>query len=391
MNIPNPILILICFHFLFNPHQTQTLAQSTTETCLDSVCHTNQPLIRFPFYIETKQANNTCGYPGFKLLCNNKNEKNQTLLNLPYMEELNIQKINYATQELFVNDPNNCLPKRLLSLNLSASPFHAVYYQQFTFFNCSFDLNYLTSRYKPIACLSDSSKYNIFATPSRTVLLHLSSVCDMVDTVNVPVQSPFYDHVLSSELNDDLRLSWNSPSCGRCESQGGRCGFQDNSTHEIACYNVPPRQGISYGTSYAIAICFGVPTLLCFISLLSWICSKFRFGIHGWTLASETVEDFESLLDPQHDTTILGLDKPTIESYPKIVIGDDGIHLPRPNDKTCSICLSEYMPKETVKTMPECEHCFHAQCIDEWLPLNASCPICRTSPPWLPSQNLAQS
>lgn len=244
MNILNPILIiLICFHFLFNPHQTQTLAQSTTETCLDTICHTNQPLIRFPFYVETKQPNNTCGYPGFKLLCNDKTEKNQTLVNLPYMEELNIQKINYATQELFVNDPNNCLAKRLLSLNLSASPFHAVYYQQFTFFNCSVHFKYLTSPYKPILCLSDSSKYNVFATPSRTVVLHLSSVCDMVDTVNVPVQTPFYDHVLSSELNDDLRLSWNSPPCGRCESHGGRCGFQDTSTFEIACYNVPPTQG----------------------------------------------------------------------------------------------------------------------------------------------------
>ncbi|KAL5075538.1 hypothetical protein RYX36_014522, partial [Vicia faba] len=238
MNFPNLILILICFHFLFNLHQTQ----AESEACLDTACHTNQPPIRFPFYIETIQPNNTCGFPGFKLLCNNKNGKNQTLLNLPYMEEFNIQKINYATQELFVNDPNNCLPKRLLSLNLSSSPFHAVYYQQFTFFNCSFKFKHLTSRYKPIPCLTDSSNYNVFATPSLTVFLHLSSVCDIVDTVNVPVQSPFYDQVLSSQLDDDLRLSWNSPSCRRCESHAGRCGLQVNSSFEISCYNVPPTQ-----------------------------------------------------------------------------------------------------------------------------------------------------
>jgi len=241
MKTPNPKLILICFLFLFNLNQTQVVALATIETCLDTVCHTNEPLIRFPFHIEGKQAN-TCGYPGFKVLCD-ENEKSQTLLNLPYMENLGIQKINYPKQELFVNDPNNCLPKLLLSLNLSTSPFDAVYYQQFTFFNCSHNLEYLTSRYKPIACLSDYSKYNVFATPSLTVFVHLSSVCDLVDTVNVPVQSPFFDQVLSSELNDDLRLSWNSPPCGRCESHGGRCGFKNNSTFEIACYNVPPRQG----------------------------------------------------------------------------------------------------------------------------------------------------
>jgi hypothetical protein len=56
------------------------------------------------------------------------------------------------------------------------------------------------------------------------------------------------------------------------------------------------------------------------------------------------------------------------------------LRLPKPNDNTCPICLSEYQPKETLKTIPECQHCFHAECIDEWLSLNATCPICRNSP-----------
>jgi hypothetical protein len=254
MNFPNPMLILICFLFLFNLNQTHIVAQATIETCLDNFCHTNQPLIRFPFHIEGKQAK-TCGYPGFKVSCN-ENEKIQTLLNLPYMEKLKIQKINYAKQELLVNDPNNCLPKQLLSLNLSSSPFDAVYYQQFTFFNCSFNLEYLTSKYKPIACLSDFSKYAVFATPSRKVYVYLSSVCDLVDTVNVPVKSPFFDQVLSSKLDDDLRLSWNSPACARCESHGGRCGFRVNSTFKIDCYNVPPRQGTSTKQSLHLNLCW---------------------------------------------------------------------------------------------------------------------------------------
>lgn len=139
--------------------------------------------------------------------------------------------------------------------------------------------------------------------------------------------------------------------------------------------------GISRGASYIIAICVGVPALLCFTALLSCICSRFGIGTRGWAWASETVADFEPLM---------GLDRPTIESYPKIVIGEGRRLLPKADDKTCPICLSEYEPKETVKAIPKCGHCFHAQCIDEWLPLNASCPICRTSPPKLP-QPLARS
>lgn len=242
-NVPNPIFLLSSL-FLFN--------QANIETCLDTVCQMNEPIIRFPFHIEGRPQAMTCGYKGFKVLCS---EEGQTLLNLPYWGELKIQTINYAAQELYVNDPNNCLPKRLLSLNLSGSPYDAVYYQEFTFFNCSFNLEYLIARYKPIPCLSDYSNYGVFATPSKTASsVHLSSVCELVETVRVPVQSPFYDHVLSSELNEDLRLSWDSPPCGKCESRGGRCGFKFNgnsSTLELACYDDPSRQGttiLNYST-----------------------------------------------------------------------------------------------------------------------------------------------
>ncbi|XP_027368063.1 putative RING-H2 finger protein ATL21A [Abrus precatorius] len=376
------ILILTLF-FLLNPPLTHLIVVANIETCLDSVCKTKEPLIRFPFYKKEKQGK-TCGYPGFRVSCS---EEGQTLLNLPYWGELRIQEINYATQQLWVNDPNNCLPKRLLSLNLSASPYDAVYYQKFTFFNCSFNLEYLVHRYNPIPCLSDSSKYAVFATPSPTVHSYLSSVCDFVETLKVPVQSPFYDHVLSSDLSDDLRLSWDSPACGRCESHGGRCAFKTNSTFELDCSYVSS-EGISRGARYALAICLGVPALLCCMGILSCICSRLRVETQGWAWGHETVPDFEAL-SGSRPTTVSGLDGPTIESYPKIVIGQSK-RLPMPDDRTCSICLSEYVPKETVKSIPECGHCFHAQCIDEWLPLNASCPICRTSPRKLP-QPLARS
>ncbi|XP_020212066.1 putative RING-H2 finger protein ATL21B [Cajanus cajan] len=369
MKIPNPILTLFNF-ILLNP-------PLTLETCVDTVCHV---LIRFPFHTEE-----SCGYPGFQVSCS---QNNQTLLNLPNCGQLKIQRINYAAQQLWLNDPNNCLPKRLLSLNLSASPFHAVYHHRFTFFNCSSNLDYLQRRYIAIRCLSHAPTYAVFATPSPTVVVHLSSLCVLVGAVNVPVQLPFYDRVLSSELSDDLRLSWDSPACGRCESHGGRCGFKGNDTVELDCYPLPS-QGISRGARYAIAICIGVPALLCSIAVLRCICSWFRVRIRNGPWAYETVADFEALAGSP-PATVAGLDRPTIESYPKIVIGENR-RLPKKGDKTCSICLSEYMPKETVKTIPECGHCFHAQCIDEWLPLNASCPICRTSPSKLPQPRARSS
>eukprot|EP00656_Telonema_subtile_P057437 TRINITY_DN9448_c0_g1_i2.p1 TRINITY_DN9448_c0_g1~~TRINITY_DN9448_c0_g1_i2.p1 ORF type:complete len:280 (-),score=63.50 TRINITY_DN9448_c0_g1_i2:141-980(-) len=46
-------------------------------------------------------------------------------------------------------------------------------------------------------------------------------------------------------------------------------------------------------------------------------------------------------------------------------------------DPTCSICLSEYEEDEEIKHLPSCAHVFHVSCIDEWLVLNPSCPVCR--------------
>jgi hypothetical protein len=33
-----------------------------------------------------------------------------------------------------------------------------------------------------------------------------------------------------------------------------------------------------------------------------------------------------------------------------------------------------------LRSIPECNHYFHAACIDEWLKMNGTCPICRNSP-----------
>ncbi|CAH8347292.1 unnamed protein product [Eruca vesicaria subsp. sativa] len=49
-------------------------------------------------------------------------------------------------------------------------------------------------------------------------------------------------------------------------------------------------------------------------------------------------------------------------------------------DTSCSICLCEYREAEMLTMMPEGNHYFHLCCLDAWLRLNGSCPICRNSP-----------
>ncbi|KAI5329166.1 hypothetical protein L3X38_028563 [Prunus dulcis] len=85
--------------------------------------------------------------------------------------------------------------------------------------------------------------------------------------------------------------------------------------------------------------------------------------------------ELSAIPHPQPSAVIMGLDDPTIDSYPKTQLGES-LELPKPNDNTCSICLGNYQPRETLRTIPECNHYFHANCIDEWLRRNATWPIC---------------
>ncbi|PON72099.1 43kDa postsynaptic protein [Parasponia andersonii] len=343
------------------------LTSSSELPCLKATCTISEPDIRFPFRIENRQTE-ACGYPGFDLSCD---ESGQTILKLPSSGNFTVQGIDYASQEIWINDPNNCLPYRIInSLNFLGSPFYGGYNEDFTFFNCSSD--YLRYGLNPIACLSGST-HTVFATASPRVVKFLSPRCLSVGTFRVPVEWPFFEEVLSSDLNDHLRLTWDVPTCGRCESQGGRCGFKANSRREIVCSNIPDR-GIPRSARYAVAVGVGIPAILCLVGLLCFICGR----VKALTRRGGPIPEFNSTVAPQ-PRIVSGLDGLTLESYPKIVLGESR-RLPKPDDNTCPICLSEYRPKETLKTIPECQHCFHSDCIDEWLLLNASCPICRKSP-----------
>ncbi|XP_038903902.1 RING-H2 finger protein ATL22-like [Benincasa hispida] len=352
------ILHLLMFSF-FN------LATSS-DFCFDSRCIGDYQTIRFPFRIANVQPK-SCGYPGFDLSCHGKGEP---LLHLPPSGDFSVQDIDYKNQEIRINDPDNCLPKKILSLNLSGSPFVKKNTQNFAFFNCS--SHYLPhGDIDPIYCLSSYS-YKVYASSSPMLIDELSSNCDMIKTVSVPFSSYY-----SSKPWDDLLLKWENPDCGRCESLGRKCELKPNSSHAIRCTDIS--QGRPRVAANVVAIAVGVvAATICFLVLLCCFCIKMNCqsrtqSSSHWTIFSRR-------------TVTMGLDGPTIASYPKIVLGES-LRLPKPNNNICPICLAQYRPKEIVKTIPNCQHCFHECCIDEWLRLNASCPVCRKSPIESPPSN----
>nr|DAD19202.1 TPA_asm: hypothetical protein HUJ06_020665 [Nelumbo nucifera] len=362
------ILELIPFFFFL------LLFSAVDGECPSSVCNKHEPIIRFPFRLTGAQAKN-CGYPGLDLSC----DMGRTILKLPSSSrQFFVRNINYFMQQIQIYDPSDCLPERLMNLSLSGSPFVGIHYQNYTFMNCPSE--FTTSRFTPIPCLSNSTRSVLAITPNSLASMMNSTPCETITTVSVPVSGGYqYESGFSSSLDGDLLLTWVKPNCGDCEVRGGVCSFTNNSSLDVGCFDKGSANQSPKGLQVFKGIVLGivVPFIMFSICIASYVCAASKCSDSRY---NEPQPQHGAVVSPQPTVVVMGLDEPTIQSYNKLVLGESR-RLPGPNHRVCSICLSEYQPKETLRCIPECQHCFHADCIDEWLRMNASCPLCRNSPP----------
>ncbi|XP_071707553.1 putative RING-H2 finger protein ATL21A [Rutidosis leptorrhynchoides] len=363
---------ILLFYLLLHPFVSSS-ATTNYNDCQTSYCGQNINSVHFLFRLIDQQPE-ICGFPGFDLRCV---FQNTILIELPNADNFAIRNINYRHQTMRIYDPLNCLPAKFSKLDLSNSPFSASYYRNFTLLACPVNANLFG--FKPINCLSNSS-FSILATDSNTFVTSMTSNetgCVVSERLRVPVNQP-YDDGFTSQLDDDITLTWGAPDCVSCEANGNSCGYADNTTQTITCFsNNSARKG---STMFRIiALVMVIPAMIASLAIACLMCSRDQRNelimISNWRNTITTVTPQDSIEPP----TIVGLDQATIESYKKVVLGESK-RLPGHDDATCPICLSEYNVNETVRCIPECRHCFHAECIDEWLKMNGTCPICRYTP-----------
>ncbi|GFP82568.1 putative RING-H2 finger protein atl21a [Phtheirospermum japonicum] len=316
-------------------------------TCEPDSCHSSHgPSIRFPFWLKNRHQAR-CGYPGFDLYCNS---RNQTILNLPQSGEFTVDHIDYSKSSLYINDPGSCLPNRALNFSLSGSPFRAPHLTNFIFLKCSFGwTDYTTSSGDsvPLFCLSERNMTVLavnLRSPAADIML--PPPCRKMADVSIPMQwvYPLF-HWGGKGLVEDFELAWGEPKCGKCEKRGGICGYKGVSSLEIGCSKA---FGLSTSAKDAIIVGVGIPGLVCMIGLAIFACHIIKISwlnhLNSGILPTTAVLDQRSPI-----RVVNGLDKLTIESYPTLVLGQSG-RVPKPSDDTCPICLCEYEPKEILKS-----------------------------------------
>ena len=159
----------------------------------------------------------------------------------------------------------------------------------------------------------------------------------------------------------------------------------------------------SIGLGYAIAIALGFLVLFSALLLSSYLCCRTRRRMrhHLPTAAASpsssgiivpriifVAEDDESDDNNNNQnrggsgSSPIGLDRAVINSYPKFQFHKNNLEHSSEdaNNSMCSICLCDYKEGEMLRMMPDCKHYFHLCCLDAWLKLNGSCPVCRNSP-----------
>lgn len=132
------------------------------------------------------------------------------------------------------------------------------------------------------------------------------------------------------------------------------------------------------GFGYGIGVSIGILLLITTITLASYYCT--RTPTSAAAVVQRRRNNSQEPPDAHHFVIEVGLDEATILSYPKLLYSEAKLQNKDSTSTCCSICLADYKSTDMLRLLPDCRHLFHLKCVDPWLRLHPTCPVCRTSP-----------
>ncbi|EEF38288.1 RING-H2 finger protein ATL70 [Ricinus communis] len=135
------------------------------------------------------------------------------------------------------------------------------------------------------------------------------------------------------------------------------------------------------GFGYGIGVSIGILLLITTITLASYFCTRNHQQQQQSMQTRRRNRSEEPPDDRLQDIVVeVGIDEATLKNYPKLLYSQAKLHNTDTTATCCSICLADYKSTDMLRLLPDCGHLFHLKCVDPWLRLHPTCPVCRNSP-----------
>ncbi|OIW13160.1 hypothetical protein TanjilG_07766 [Lupinus angustifolius] len=133
--------------------------------------------------------------------------------------------------------------------------------------------------------------------------------------------------------------------------------------------------GESNLSHYSAALCVGFLLLITLMALTAHCCSHRNLQN---TQSTRTIAMDRDISDI--NIQVLGEEEfeAIVKNYPVLLYSQAKLENSS-SILSCTICLADYKDSEWLRFLPDCGHYFHKDCIDIWLRVNMSCPVCRKS------------
>ncbi|KAL2921897.1 putative RING-H2 finger protein ATL21A [Bienertia sinuspersici] len=169
--------------------------------------------VDFPFRIKDVQKE-SCGCEGFGLYCDN---ELGLLLELPYAGNFTVEYILfYSSRKILISDPSDCLPQKLLHLDLMTTPFRRSRSAEYRIYNCSeYEYPVGFSYEEKIDCLSGLDYTVISQSSSFIGDRNTNPNCTFVKQVSVPIENLYSSKSYLSSYSS-VYLTWDGcETCGK--------------------------------------------------------------------------------------------------------------------------------------------------------------------------------
>ncbi|KAF3446482.1 hypothetical protein FNV43_RR11661 [Rhamnella rubrinervis] len=133
------------------------------------------------------------------------------------------------------------------------------------------------------------------------------------------------------------------------------------------------------GLGSGIEVLISFLTMIIIITLTSYCITRIRIAALPPHYSSSP---FTSNTSQGTVSTVVevGLDEATLRGFPKLLYSKTKLRNGNSTVFCCSVCLADYKESDVLRMLPDCGHVFHLKCVDSWLRIHPSCPMCRNSP-----------